>query len=44
VIGRLAFDDKGDVKNPHYVWRVWSKGRLRDTQTVCPAGCEARLR
>lgn len=44
VIGRLAFDDKGDIKNPHYVWRVWSKGRLRDTQKVCMAGCEARLR
>jgi len=44
VIGRLAFDGKGDVKNPQYVWRVWSKGRLRDTEKDCPAGCEARLR
>jgi len=44
VIGRLAFDDKGDVTNADYVWRIWSKGRLRNTLKVCPTGCEALLR
>jgi len=44
VIGRLTFDDKGDITNPDYVWRIWSKGRLRNTLKVCPTGCEALLR
>ena len=26
VIGKLSFDDKGDVKNPEYVWYIWKNG------------------
>lgn len=44
VIGRLSFDGKGDIENPDYVWRIWSKGHLRNTLKVCPTGCEALLR
>lgn len=27
VIGPLTFDEKGDVKNPEYVWYVWHDGK-----------------
>jgi len=27
VIGKLTYDNKGDVLNPEYVWFVWSKGQ-----------------
>jgi branched-chain amino acid transport system substrate-binding protein len=27
VIGKLTFDEKGDVKNPEYVWYVWKDGK-----------------
>ena len=26
IIGDLAFDEKGDVKNPEYVWYIWKDG------------------
>jgi branched-chain amino acid transport system substrate-binding protein len=26
VLGHLSFDEKGDIKNPAYVWYAWSKG------------------
>ncbi len=26
VIGKLTYDNKGDVLNPEYVWFIWSKG------------------
>ena len=25
VVGRLQYDDKGDVSNPQYVWYIWGK-------------------
>ena len=30
VIGTLAFDEKGDVKNPEYVWYVWKDGKYAE--------------
>jgi branched-chain amino acid transport system substrate-binding protein len=27
VIGSLTIDDKGDVKNPEYVWYIWKGGK-----------------
>jgi branched-chain amino acid transport system substrate-binding protein len=27
VIGKLSFDNKGDVKNPEYVWYIWKGGK-----------------
>ena len=30
VIGKLSFDDKGDVKNPEYIWYVWDKGKYKE--------------
>ena len=30
VIGKLSFDDKGDVKNPEYVWYVWHNGQYAE--------------
>ena len=26
IIGDLSFDEKGDVKNPEYVWYIWKDG------------------
>ena len=30
VIGKLSFDNKGDVKNPEYVWYVWKDGKYME--------------
>ncbi len=30
VIGELTFDEKGDVKNPEYVWYVWRNGKYSE--------------
>ena len=30
VIGDLTFDDKGDVKNPEYVWYIWHDGKYAE--------------
>jgi branched-chain amino acid transport system substrate-binding protein len=30
VLGKLAFDDKGDIVNPEYVFYVWSKGQYKE--------------
>ncbi len=30
VIGKLTFDDKGDVKNPEYVWYIWHDGHYAE--------------
>ncbi len=30
VIGKLTYDDKGDVLNPEYVWFLWSKGEYKE--------------
>jgi branched-chain amino acid transport system substrate-binding protein len=30
VIGTLNIDDKGDVKNPEYVWYVWHAGKYAE--------------
>ena len=30
AIGKLTFDDKGDVKNPEYVWYVWHNGKYAE--------------
>jgi len=30
VIGKLSIDDKGDVKNPEYVWYVWHNGQYAE--------------
>jgi branched-chain amino acid transport system substrate-binding protein len=27
VLGALAFDDKGDIKDPNYVWYIWKDGK-----------------
>lgn len=27
IIGELTFDQKGDVKNPEYVWYIWKNGK-----------------
>ncbi|MBX6321671.1 MAG: branched-chain amino acid ABC transporter substrate-binding protein, partial [Rhodospirillaceae bacterium] len=29
VLGHLSFDEKGDIKNPAYVWYQWSKGQYK---------------
>jgi branched-chain amino acid transport system substrate-binding protein len=34
VIGHLTFDDKGDIKNPAYVWYIWSKGEYKETGSM----------
>jgi len=26
VIGKLTLNEKGDVRNPEYVWYVWHNG------------------
>jgi branched-chain amino acid transport system substrate-binding protein len=28
--GRLTFDERGDVRNPRFVWKVWKDGKLVD--------------
>jgi branched-chain amino acid transport system substrate-binding protein len=33
VIGKLTFDNKGDVKNPEYVWYVWRNGKYLEKKT-----------
>jgi len=30
VIGKLSYDDKGDVKDPEYVWYVWTNGTYKE--------------
>jgi len=30
VIGKLTINDKGDVKDPEYVWYVWDQGKYRE--------------
>ncbi len=30
VIGKLSFDNKGDVLNPEYVWYVWKDGQYAE--------------
>ena len=30
VIGKLTFDNKGDVKNPEYVWYIWHNGKYSE--------------
>ncbi|MGO1117223.1 branched-chain amino acid ABC transporter substrate-binding protein [Rhodovibrionaceae bacterium A322] len=30
VLGNLTFDDKGDVKNPEYVWYEWQNGQYNE--------------
>ena len=30
VIGKISIDDKGDVKNPEYVWYVWKDGKYAE--------------
>ncbi len=30
VLGKLTFDDKGDIVNPEYVFYVWSKGQYKE--------------
>ncbi len=30
VIGKLSIDDKGDVKNPEYVWYIWHDGQYAE--------------
>jgi branched-chain amino acid transport system substrate-binding protein len=30
VIGDLTYDDKGDVKDPEYVWYVWTDGSYKE--------------
>jgi branched-chain amino acid transport system substrate-binding protein len=30
VLGKLTFDDKGDIVNPEYVFYVWSKGEYKE--------------
>jgi branched-chain amino acid transport system substrate-binding protein len=30
VIGKLSIDDKGDVKNPEYVWYIWHNGQYAE--------------
>jgi|TARA_R110002072_G_scaffold49863_13_gene135008 branched-chain amino acid transport system substrate-binding protein len=30
VLGRLTFDEKGDVKNPEYVWYIWKDGKYSE--------------
>jgi len=30
VIGDLTYDDKGDVKDPEYVWYVWTNGSYKE--------------
>jgi branched-chain amino acid transport system substrate-binding protein len=31
VVGHITFDEKGDIKNPAYVWYIWSKGEYKET-------------
>jgi branched-chain amino acid transport system substrate-binding protein len=30
VIGKISIDDKGDVKNPEYVWYIWHDGKYAE--------------
>jgi branched-chain amino acid transport system substrate-binding protein len=30
VIGDLTYDDKGDVKDPEYVWYIWTDGSYKE--------------
>lgn len=30
VIGKLTFDNKGDVENPEYVWYIWNDGKYSE--------------
>jgi len=30
VIGKLSFNEKGDVKNPEYVWYIWKDGKYME--------------
>jgi len=30
VLGSITFDDKGDIKQPAYVWYEWSKGKYAE--------------
>jgi branched-chain amino acid transport system substrate-binding protein len=30
VLGKIKFDDKGDIVNPQYVFYVWSKGQYKE--------------
>lgn len=30
VIGKLSFDNKGDVKDPEYVWYIWKNGKYSE--------------
>jgi len=30
VLGKITFDDKGDIVNPEYVFYVWSKGQYKE--------------
>jgi branched-chain amino acid transport system substrate-binding protein len=30
VIGKLSFDEKGDVKNASYVWYIWEYGNYAE--------------
>ena len=29
VLGKLIYDDKGDVSNSNYVWYVWKDGKYK---------------
>ena len=30
ISGKISIDDKGDVKNPEYVWYIWSGGKYAE--------------
>ena len=34
VVGKLRFDDKGDIKDPSYVWYKWSNGNYAEDKSL----------
>lgn len=30
VVGKVSFDNKGDIKNPEYVWYIWHNGKYAE--------------
>ena len=34
VVGKLRFDDKGDIKDASYVWYKWSNGNYAEDKSM----------
>ena len=34
VVGKIRFDDKGDIKDADYVWYKWSNGNYAEDKSM----------